>query len=224
MGQRRGYKEVLYHTKTRTRFLEVIAEFHDPSGDWITRHWFDSIMKTHDAIEATHGSRKREDNQPAIVHERAVALAPMLLENEIDPRQILIRLLHDMPEDYPKVWPHARIRREYGSRVAQAVLQLTKPDISRFGGSKRLRDREYRRQIEHASLSARKAKLSDRLHNTVTVWSTPLGKAVKKLIETEIFYLPMARHLKFLEQELEEAVEYADRKMEHNRTLKELFL
>lgn len=115
-------------------------------------------------------------------------------------------LLHDVLEDDPS-FTRQKIRREFGSRVASLVLPLTKPDYRAFPGEtsqqkKWEMNRHYIANLATANRAARLIKLADRLNNVIStralVEAAPElapheRKVVFYILETETFYLPLAR-------------------------------
>jgi (p)ppGpp synthase/HD superfamily hydrolase len=121
-------------------------------------------------------------------------------------------LLHDTLEDDPRLTPEI-FRKRFGLKIFMFVDPITKPDYKTFPGKtswakKWALDTPYVRRIMGSPIQVRLVKLADRLNNLISTHSMVAngavdgtGKISKKVIyyilETETFYLPLAKATSF---------------------------
>jgi GTP pyrophosphokinase len=118
---------------------------------------------------------------------------------------IAAALLHDLVEDVGD-WSHDRVRLEFSNDIAQLVWWLSKPPVAEYSGDKEARNRAYHENLRRAPREAVAIKLADRLHNVLTLWATPNEKQIRKVRETQDFYLPLAECFTLLIHEIEDAL------------------
>ncbi len=160
-----------------------------------------------DAKEAFR-QKVRDEGIRYFEHLRAVALILIIYLRVTDYRIIIAGLLHDIVEDCPS-WSIERVRKKYGEEIALLVEYMTKPkgyknDIER--------DEVYHRRFRFASRDFFLIKLSDRLHNLITLDYCRLEKRIRKIEETKRYYLPYAEQHFILFHEIEEALGNIDTK------------
>ncbi len=165
---------------------------------------YKAIQRAYDCAKNAFREKKRESGERYFEHLRAVALILIDYLRVKDYELIIATLLHDIIEDIPS-WTIDRVRSEFGERVALLVESLTKPKAD--GLSKQEVDKIYHERFRFATREFFLIKLSDRLHNTITLWSCTPEKRARKILETKIHYLPYAERELILLHELEEALE-----------------
>jgi (p)ppGpp synthase/HD superfamily hydrolase len=166
---------------------------------------YKTIEKAYDAAEKAFENKKRDGGEPASEHWRAVALILIVYLRVKNYHIIVAAILHDIIEDDPANWNLERIAREFGDEVAKLVEWLTKP-------AREFPDREemkkaYHKRFAFAPREFFLIKLSDRLHNLITLWSCDEEKRLRKIEETKQYYLPFAEEHLILLYEIEEAIE-----------------
>ncbi|QSH39391.1 HD domain-containing protein [Candidatus Kaiserbacteria bacterium] len=157
-----------------------------------------------DAKDAFRG-KKRESGERYFEHLRAVALILMEYLRIKDHELIIVALLHDIVEDCPD-WTIDRVAVKYGERVALLVEWMSKPSVEEFDGDKNERNQMYHGRFESAPREFFLIKLSDRLHNLITMWKCTKDKKRRKIAETKEHYLPYAEKHLILLHELEYAL------------------
>lgn len=190
----------LFANETRETFFKRIAAFLSQ---------FDMRYKS---VELAYGIAKdefrgtrRDGGQRYFEHLRAVALILIDYLEIRDHELIIAALLHDILEDVPE-WTTARIRNLFGARVAFIVSSASEPKVEEFG-SKEEAERIFHDRFRFANRDFFLVKLSDRLHNLVTLGDRPRDKQIAKIAETEEHYLPQARKHLILLPELRELVQ-----------------
>lgn len=191
---------MLTPAENRKSFFKRIAEFYprlDPR--------YKDIERAYDAAKKAFREDERDDGVRYFEHLRAVALILLYLR-VTDHHMIIAALLHDIVEDHPEDWPIERVAVEFGVEVAELVLYCTKPPLEECG-TKQEQDRIYHRRFIEAPRKFFLIKLSDRLHNVMTLGTCKLEKRVRKVSETLQFYMPHAEKHFILYYELKEALE-----------------
>ena len=173
---------------------------------------FPTLDKRYQLIEKAYGDAKdafrgisREGGERYFEHLRAVALILMERLRVTDHKLIIAALLHDIVEDCPE-WTIERVKLEYNEDIALLVEWMSKPDIKEFGGDKEARNRMYHDRFKNAPREFFLIKLSDRLHNLLTLWDCDDAKRQRKILETRIHYLPFAEEHYILLHEIESAL------------------
>ena len=183
----------------RVKFFKRIAKFLpelDPR--------YEAIKKAYDTAKDAFREIQRDSGQRYFEHLRAVAL--ILLEYlEIRDHEIIIAaLLHDIVEDKQE-WTAQRVHNEFGDRVALLVSYLSQPEDREFG-SRKDAERVYYARFEFAPREFFLIKLSDRLHNLLTLGARSRKKQIAKIEETERHYMRYARKQLILLPELREVL------------------
>jgi GTP pyrophosphokinase len=159
------------------------------------------IKKAYDTAKDAFRKKYRESGERYFEHLRCVALIQIdMLYIYHHPDAYILNgaaLLHDIVEDIPS-WPIERVREEFGEKVAELVDWLTKRN-----------EKEYHERFINAPRNFFLVKLPDRLHNMLTIWSCSREKILRKIEETEKYYLPFAEQHLILARELHEAVAQA---------------
>jgi len=178
-------RNILSSARNRESFFLVIASFF-PATDWR----YKLIEKAYnDAKDAFRGKFRDDGSERYFEHIRAVTLILILYLRVTDYKLIIAALLHDIVEDIPS-WTIARVREEYGEDISAHVDALTKP-AHLFDDKKECHEK-YHQRFKNAKRVFFLIKLADRLHNLLTLWSCSKEKRLRKIIETELYYLPYA--------------------------------
>jgi guanosine-3',5'-bis(diphosphate) 3'-pyrophosphohydrolase len=160
---------------------------------------FKLVMKACDESCATHHGGKRDNGDSLISHERSmIGIADFI--GVKDYRVYIAIFLHDMHEDYPRIWSIERISEDYGEYVAKLVDAISKPLKDEF-----ITDEEYDEEIFYKVRSggywAMVIKCIDRLHNMITLYGSR-EKIAKKINQTVKYVLPISIDCNTLTYEL----------------------
>jgi (p)ppGpp synthase/HD superfamily hydrolase len=172
-------------------------------------HWlprsdprFHEIEEAYNDAKIAFQGRLRDSGIRYFEHLRAVALMLIVYLGIRDYELIIAALLHDIVEDDPR-WTVDRVREKYGRRVALIVDYASTPRESDFPGcSKEELEQIYHDRFDMAGRDFFIVKMSDRLHNLITIDARPAAKRRAKILETEAHYLKYARQHGILYQEL----------------------
>ena len=186
--------------ENRKSFFKRIA-FCYPSSDYR----YKAIERAYNCAKDAFRGISREGGPRYFEHIRAVALILIVYLRVTDYRIIIAALLHDIVEDIPS-WTIERVRNEFGDEVAVLVDFLTKPALKDFV-SEQERDEVYHSRFRFAPREFFLLKLSDRLHNLLTLDACSKEKQLRKIEETRRHYLPYAETHLILLHEIEEAIE-----------------
>ncbi|MBI5401002.1 MAG: HD domain-containing protein [Candidatus Yonathbacteria bacterium] len=165
---------------------------------------YKAIQRAYKEAKEAFREDEREDGIRYFEHLRAVALILQYLRVG-DYRRIIAALLHDIVEDHPDMWPIERVEEEFGHEVALLVEYCTKPSLE-ICVTKEEQDRIYHTRFREAPRDFFLIKLSDRLHNVLTLDTCSLEKRQRKIAETKEHYMPYAEEHFILFYELEEAL------------------
>lgn len=166
------------------------------------------IEDAYHSAKASFKDKYREEGVRYFEHLRAVALILLLYLRVRDANVIAAALLHDILEDVPG-WTQELLATRFNSDVATLVFWVSKENLELFGGDKEKRDRAYHQKLNVAPREAILIKLADRLHNVITLWATSKKKQMRKIRETQDFYLPLAEKHIVLIHLLESAIDEA---------------
>jgi len=167
---------------------------------------YKEILKAYNDAKDAFRKKYRDDGITRYFeHLRAVSLILIDYLRVRDYKIIIAALLHDIVEDCPE-WTLKRVEEEYGQEVALLLAFLTKPPEANFA-TKEQRDDMYHMRFRQAPRNFFLIKLSDRLHNLLTLYSCSNQKRLRKIEETRLHYLPYAEEHLILLHELEEAIE-----------------
>lgn len=154
------------------------------------------LPQTHKALylaQSLHNGQYRKDGTPYICHPLKVCSS--LISYDVDDDATLAAaLLHDVLEDCGDKFPMAGQELVSEHHMSPEVLELIRLLTKRSG----LSDEElnvYFKRIECNSKAAL-IKLSDRLHNSSTLYTFSEQKMEKYLRETSMFLIPMASYCK----------------------------
>lgn len=120
-------------------------------------------------------------------------------------------VLHDLLEDKP-YWTRERLSGEFNPDVAELVDTVTMPQRHPNETQHEYKSRYYA-QIRAKGIRSVTLKLSDRLHNMMTLWGTS-EKKLAKTLETLQYVLPLAVESQILWTEL--TIACAERISERN--------
>lgn len=172
------------------------------------------VEKCLEQAQRSHGDQRRDDGGPYLEqHIYPVAVSGIKHEiavgNRVSAKFVGMLLTHDVPEDDPDM-PLDLFREEFGKStthqlkpgrsVHDLVLPLTKLPTETFPG-KTAEERALARKISYqhgltlAEYESKIGKLADREQNVFSLHLCEPEKIVRKIQETEEFYLPLARDL-----------------------------
>lgn len=187
------------HSDRETFFALVSRHFPAGSQDYLL------IESAYDKAKNAFRNETREGGDRYFEHLRAVALIVMEYLRVRDAHIIASALLHDIVEDIDG-WTHERVALAFSPVVAEVVWWVTKPSVEAYDGDKEARNRAYHENLRRAPREAMIVKLSDRLHNLLTLWDTENDKQIRKVRETQDFYLPLAEQHTLLIHEIEDSL------------------
>ena len=206
----------LSEDQTKESFFKRIAVFLSPLDEK-----YKLIEKAYTAAEnAFPFENRREDGTRYFIHLRATAL--ILIEYVGIQNYILIiaALLHDIVEDTH--WTIEMVKAEFGEEVAKLVSYLTKPSAEEFPEkTKEERVESYHIRFKEAPLGFHLIKMTDRFHNLITLWYSSPGKIIRKIKETERYYLSYAKEHRILYHETMEAIKSLRLYLKQLKTLKQ---
>lgn len=163
------------------------------------------IERAYATVEKEFADIRRDDGDDYLDHLVESALIAIAHLHVRKANVIAAILLHDIVEDV-EGWTWVRVKREFNKTIATMVRRMTK---GKFGEKCRYktreeRDKAYRSQVWNADRDTIIAKLCERLHNTIKIWRTGEDRIRRKLLETEAFYLRLARreHILSLEYKI----------------------
>jgi (p)ppGpp synthase/HD superfamily hydrolase len=123
-----------------------------------------------------------------------------------DPELLAAALLHDITEEFPRLWPYHRVETYSTKRVAELVHTCS---IDRnwpyYNDNKEEYLKSYFEQIGRSG-DALQLKLWDRIHNQLTLSACSVDRQCRKNRETERYLLPLALRHSILAEELEESI------------------
>lgn len=192
--------------ESRKEFFMKVLSFL-PEGD----PRYKKIKKAYDYAESASDGKLRESGERSFSHSRATALILISCLKVRDHHLIIAALLHDLVEDYPE-WTVGLIEQKFGKYVAILIDYLTKPPRGKFA-SKELCNRVYRLQFRFAPRAFFLVKLSDRLHNILTLGACSRTKQIRQIKETRLHYLLYAKKWHILYEEIKEALEEAEERL-----------
>lgn len=188
------------HEEFFRQAIETFLSRHDPR--------YLLIQDAYGLAKKEFEGKMREGGERYFEHLRDVALIKLLWLRKKDPEHVAALLLHDLPEDI-QGWTSERVgKRLKNKNVATYIDWMTKPDIKDFP-SKEMRDHAYHLRLDFSPTEIKEDKLCDRLHNMITIDGCPAEKRVRKIRETEGWYLHTADKYGILYHELVEAIMWA---------------
>ena len=150
----------------------------------------DLLTRAYRVSAQAHSGQKRKSGDDFLSH--SVAVATILVEQQMDSTTIAAALLHDVVEDSDVSLD--QIRREFGSEVADLVDGLTKLSGLTFRSAEEAAAENYRKLLLSIAKDARVIiiKLADRLHNMRTLEHLSGEQQRRIAQETQEIYAPLA--------------------------------
>ena len=139
---------------------------------------------------SAHQGQKRRSGEDFVSH--SIAVAQILVDQQLDTTSIVAALLHDVVEDSEVRLED--ITRDFGAEVGAIVDGLTKISHLTFRSSAEAQVENYRKLLMSVARDARVIiiKLADRLHNMRTLDWLPPEKRQRIALETREIYAPLA--------------------------------
>ena len=150
----------------------------------------EKIIDAYKFAVVAHGDIKRKSGEPYIIH--PVAVAKILIDNDMDYSTIIAGLLHDVVED--TVFTTLDIKKRFGAVVAKLVDGVTKINSLDYSDMAQNEADSMRRLIIAMGNDLRVIfiKLADRLHNMRTIEFLKPEKQLKMATETGDIFIPIA--------------------------------
>jgi GTP pyrophosphokinase len=150
----------------------------------------DLLARAYRTSAEAHRGQKRVSGDDYVSH--SVAVASILVEQQMDTTTIAAALLHDVVEDSAVTVDD--IRRDFGTEVADLVDGLTKIATLTFRSTAEEQAENYRKLLLSIAKDARVIiiKLADRLHNMRTLDYLDEDKQRRIALETREIYAPLA--------------------------------
>lgn len=173
----------------------------------------EKITKAYEYAKQLHEGQYRKSGEEYICH--PVAVAEIVAGLELDTDSICAALLHDTLEDCADKIDIEKIKKEFGTQVAELVDGLTKLVQIRIENKEDAHMESLRKMFLAMAKDVRVIfiKLADRLHNMRTLDAQPENKRRTIALETMHVYAPLAHRLGMqrIKQELENlALSYLD--------------
>ncbi len=173
----------------------------------------EKITKAYEYAKQLHEGQYRKSGEEYICH--PVAVAEIVAGLELDTDSICAALLHDTLEDCSDKIDIEKIKKEFGTQVAELVDGLTKLVQIRIEDKEDAHMESLRKMFLAMAKDVRVIfiKLADRLHNMRTLDAQPENKRRTIALETMHVYAPLAHRLGMqrIKQELENlALSYLD--------------
>ncbi len=179
---------------TTPKFLSLIRHYIPR----ITDHDQSMLMKACNLAESEFKHDVRLTGEAYFTHLLAVPAIVCDLGMR-DVNVLTAGVLHDLIEDKPH-WTHGRLAAEFNLDVADLVAAVSMPERHPNEALHEYKIRYYA-QIRAKGIRAISVKLSDRLHNMLTLWGTS-EKKLAKTLETLQYVLPLAVESQILWTEL----------------------
>lgn len=196
-------RQIFAMAPDREAFFQRISHFY-PESD----HRYRVIEKAYNLAKDEFREVHRDTGERYFEHLRCSTLILIDWLYVEDWRLIAAELLHDLVEDRP-AWTVERVRQEFGEEISQMIDWMTKRKID---------GQEDFRRLPNAPRSFWLKKLSDRLHNLMTLWGCSFDKIERKIKETREVFLPYARKHQILAHEIEEAIEELEKRLSEGWT------
>ncbi|MGV8042290.1 MAG: HD domain-containing protein [Thermoanaerobaculaceae bacterium] len=185
------------HAAELEALLRTVAEHNDNPDLDLIRRAFELASEVH------RFQRRKEGNEPYIVHPLAVARTSA--EHRMDDVSVAAALLHDCIEDARGALrvTEPMLASGFGSEVAVIVEGLTKlqrQEVSPSADPKLATLVKLLRATATADLRTIVIKIFDRAHNIRSIEVFPEEKRRRIALETEKFYIPVASRLGFYKQ------------------------
>ena len=153
----------------------------------------DKIISAYKFADEAHAGVKRKSGEPYIVH--PLAVAEILMENNMDYASIMAGLLHDVVEDTR--FTRDDIKNMFGETVAKLVDGVTKIDNLTYKETNFTEADSIKRLLIAMGHDVRVIfiKLADRLHNMRTIKYLTREKQIKMATETRDLFIPIAERM-----------------------------
>lgn len=153
----------------------------------------DKIISAYKFADGAHAGVKRKSGEPYIVH--PLAVAEILMENNMDYASIMAGLLHDVVEDTK--YTKDDIKNMFGETVAKLVDGVTKIDNLTYKETNFTEADSIKRLLIAMGHDVRVIfiKLADRLHNMRTIKYLTREKQIKMATETRDLFIPIAERM-----------------------------
>lgn len=153
----------------------------------------DKIIDAYKFASKAHEGIKRKSGEPYIVH--PVAVAQILIDNNMDYPTIIAGLLHDVVED-TKITSE-EIKEKYGETVAKLVEGVTKIDKITAEANNLTESDSLKKLLLAMAEDIRIIfiKLADRLHNMRTIEFLGREKQLAIAKETQELFIPIAERI-----------------------------
>ncbi|MEE8192593.1 MAG: bifunctional (p)ppGpp synthetase/guanosine-3',5'-bis(diphosphate) 3'-pyrophosphohydrolase [Gemmatimonadales bacterium] len=168
----------------------VDAEFAQALAEHEDRLDLDLVERAFETSSSAHQGQKRLSGEDFISH--SVAVAKILVQQQMDSVTIASALLHDVAEDSDVSLEE--IRDDFGAEVADIVDGLTKISSLTFRSAEEEQSENYRKLLLSIARDARViiVKLADRLHNMRTLEHLSAERQRAISLETREIYAPLA--------------------------------
>lgn len=153
----------------------------------------DKIIDALNFAKKWHDGIVRRSGEPYIIH--PIAVARILIDNQMDYSTVIAGLLHDVVEDTEISLKE--VEKRYGKTVAKLVDGVTKID-SITAQKENLTDADDKKRLLMAmgdDIRVIFIKLADRLHNMRTIKYLPPEKQQSMSRETQELFIPIAELL-----------------------------
>ena len=141
-------------------------------------------------VRSLEKGNRKDGKTPKLHHQLSVTrlITTLLPHLQYPEETITVAFLHDVIEDHSEVWDQAKLEKEFGSLVAQAVWSLSKKTT----GLTKSYD-SYFEGMSNCPIAS-VVKLADRAHNIQTMVGVfSLSKQVSYLEEVGTWFFPMIR-------------------------------
>ena len=152
---------------------------------------YEKIIDAYKFANLAHSGLKRKSGEPYIIH--PLAIARILMENNMDYATIMAGLLHDVVEDTSVTLEE--INEKFGETVARLVDGVTKIDSLDYKNY--TEDDNIKRLIIAMGSDIRVIfiKLADRLHNMRTIEFLSRERQIRIAKETNELFIPIAERI-----------------------------
>ena len=177
--------------------METFADHYSSLMRAISRHCphvdLEQIERAIAYADKKHGTQKRKDGSPYIIH--PLAVAEIVAETGLDTDAILAAILHDCIEDTDA--SHSDIASLFGTTVAELVEGVTKLTRVEYYSHEQQQMENLRKMFMAMSKDIRVVliKICDRLHNARTLQFQSPAKQISKSQETMDVFAPLAHRL-----------------------------
>ncbi len=153
----------------------------------------DKILKAYEFAYLAHQGITRKSGEPYITH--PVAVASILIDNNMDYATIMAGVLHDVVEDTR--FSIDDIKNNFGETVAKLVDGVTKVDNLKYVQTNFTESDSIKRLLIAMGDDIRVIfiKLADRLHNMRTIQFLSREKQIKMATETRDLFIPIAERI-----------------------------